>query len=377
MRLLSALVVLTVAASAAGCSIPFKASPKPEPAIASLKDLGVEGRTYVADLGANRRFRLHRVHAAGNDFLLEDMAGKLVYLDGTTLLPRWAYDGLPRPFDTVPDTSETLLAGVCKDKLYVLSRENGLELFVPSPVPVVPAAAPVVNETTVYIPTYKTPSGNKTVVSVNLADGFVGWGFRTEADITTDLKKAGPLGGDMFYAVTEEGRVYGFPTHAATARNPEPAWIVDLHSGVHRGLTLDGDAIGVVTDDSTFVCMDRITGGTRWEKYPNSGEEAGSGAQFSSKMAFYVCGGEFRAFDRATGAPAWAVKGPTRFIADRGARTIVGDDAGNVWALDAKTGNVIGAKSMPGWIVPTRSAPDATLVAISREGIIVAIETGW
>ena len=377
MRLLSALVVLTAAASAAGCSIPVAPSPKPEPAIASLKDLGVEGRTYVADLGADRAFRLLRVHAAGNDLLLEDIAGSLVYVDGATLNPRWAYFGLPRPFDQTPDVSDSLIAGVCQEKLYVLSRDNGLELFAPSPVPVVPSAAIVANESTVYIPTYRTPSGNKTVISVNLADGYVGWGFRTQADITTDLKKAGSLGGDMFYAATETGLIYGIPTYPATARTTDPAWVMDLRSGVHRNMAVDGDLLGVVTDDATLVCLDRITGATRLEEYSKSGESAGSGAQFSSTMVFYACGGELRAFDRMTGAPAWAVKGPTRFIADRGARTIVGDDQGHLWAVDAKSGKVLGAKSMPGWTIPTRKAPDATLIAISRNGMIVGIETGW
>lgn len=385
MRLPSALVVFTVAALATGCSIPVAPSPRPDPAVASLKDLGVEGRTYVSDLGADRSFRLNRMFPVGDDVLLEDINGHLVYLDGATLNVRWVYYGLPRPFDEAPDSTETSIVGVSKEKVYVLSRKNGLEEIPPAAVGVIPSAAPVANDSTLYIPTYRTPGGNKTVVAVNLANGYRGWGFRTEQDVEVDLAKAGQNGGDMIYFAASGGMVYGFPAFHATERSPEPAWMVDLLSGVHRNLSVfDGDpkdpaahVIGVVTDDHRLIVLDRITGGVRWEAYPNQGDRAGSGAQFSSKFAFYECGGELRAFDLAGGSRAWSVKGATTFVAERGDRTILSDGNGTLYAVATKTGKVLGKHSMPGWRFPTRTKPDATLIAISNAGMVVAVETGW
>ena len=48
-----------------------------------------------------------------------------------------------------------------------------------------------------------------------------------------------------------------------------------------------------------------------------------------------------------------------------------------VQARDSKTGKVLGRRSMKGWRIPTRTTPDATVVAISNAGVVVAIETGW
>lgn len=380
MRLPSALVVLAstaLGALAPGCAIPVAPAPKPEPALASLKDLGVEGRTYVADLAADRAFHVHRVHPAGDDLLVEDLKGGLVYIDGKTLNPRWAYFGLPQTFDRAPDVSESLVVGVSKGMIHAVTRDAGVEIFEPRAIPVVPSAGIVANETTAYVPTYRTGTGNKTVVAVNLADGYVGWGIRTDTEVTLDLAKSGLHGGDIFYVASSSGVVQGVPTYPATKRDPEAAWVTNLRSRIRHRLTVSGDDLGVVTDDNRLVCLDRITGNPRWEVYPDAGEKADSEAQFSPSLAFYVCGGELRAFDRATGARAWAVKGPSHFVAQRGARTILTDGRGTLWAVETKSGKVLGSKSMPGWKFPVRSTADATVVGVSNAGMIIAVETGW
>lgn len=379
MRLPSAFGALTVATLAAACSIPVAPQPRPEPAIAALKDVGVEGKTYYADLGADRVFKVGNVWNVADDLLIEDIHGGLIYLDGATLTPRWAYFGLGAPFDRAPDFTETTVVGVAKGRVHVISRRNGLDVIEPARVSVVPSAGVVANDTTMYIPTFRTPNGNRTVQSVNLADGYEGWGWRTDTDIVADLAKAGLHGGDMFYAAAEDGTVYGFPMYVATARDYEPSWATSLRSGVrgHRRLAVAGDDLAVVTDDHRLVMMDRITGNVRWEAYPNSGDRATSAAQLSAKHAFYAVAGELRAFDRASGARVWSVKGATRFVAERGARTLLTDADGNLIAVETKTGNVLGRKPMKGWRLPTRTTPDATVIAINNGGVVVAVETGW
>jgi outer membrane protein assembly factor BamB len=247
----------------------------------------------------------------------------------------------------------------------------------PAPVGLVLSARPVANESSLYAPTFPTPRGNKTIQCVSLTTGYHGWGWRTDSDVVADLVKAGPNGGDMVYAATTIGDVYAFPAFPASERDPQPAWVTRLHAGVRKNLVLDGDDLGVVTSDNRLVCIDRITGEVRWAKYANVGEEASSAAQFSSKHAFYVCGGELRAYDRATGAPAWRLAGARQFVCERGARTILTDGGSRLWAVDTKSGAVLAEGEAPGWTFPSRAKPDATLLAVSDQGLLVGVEHGW
>lgn len=376
MRLPSAFVLAALACTA-GCAIPVARPARPEPTLASLKDLGVDGRHYFADLGSDHAYKLNHVWAVGDDLLLEDITGTLLYIDGATMNPKWAYNGLPRPFDRAPDFTDTMVVGVCKGRVYALTRRAGIEVFDPSPVAMVPSGGVVASESTLYVPTYRTPNGNKTILSVNLADGYQGWGLRTVADITVDLAKAGINGGDIVYAATEDGTIHGIPMYVANQRDPQPAWTTTVHGGIHRNVTVSDEDLGVVTDDGRMVCLDRITGAQRWTAYPNAGDEAASSAQFSPSHAFYVCGGEFRAYDRATGMKSWSHPRATRFVAERGSRTILADEVGNLYAVESASGKQLGWKAMPGWRFPVRAKKDATVVGVSTTGMVVAVETGF
>lgn len=377
MRLPSALILAAAATVLASCSIPVAQPQRPEPTLASLRELGVEGKHYFADYGADRAYKLNRVWAIGNDLLLEDVTGSLLYMDGTTMTPKWAYHGLPRTFDRAPDYTDTMVVGVCKGRVYALTRRAGVEVIDPAPVAMVPSGGVVASESTLYVPTFRTPRGNKTILSVNLADGYQGWGLRTQADIVVDLAKAGIGGGDIVYAATEDGTIHGIPMYVANKLDPEPAWTTSVHAGIHRNLAVAGEDLGVVTDDSRLVCLDRITGAQRWTAYPGPGEEAASAAQFSPSNAYYVCGGEMRAYDRATGMHRWSHKHATTFVAERGMRTILSDGKGTLFAVETASGKQLGWKSMPGWRFPARAAKDATVVGVSNTGMVVAVETGF
>jgi hypothetical protein len=212
---------------------------------------------------------------------------------------------------------------------------------------------------------------------VSLGSGYLGWGWRTQSDIMANLAIAGTPGSEIVYAASADGTVYGFPAAVATARDPEPAWSTGLHSQVTRDLVVDGDDLGVVTKNHRLVCMDRIGGNIRWEGYPNEGEKAESAAQFGPSHVFYVCGGELRAFNRATGNLDWAVKGATQFIAERGSRTLVSCPCGTVKSVDTKSGKVLSEKMLAGWWFPVRAKANTTLFAISNRGMLVSVEHGF
>jgi outer membrane protein assembly factor BamB len=343
----------------------------------ALKDLGVEGKSYVNDLGAVSSVHLNHVYLMGDDLLVEDIHGHLTYVDGGTLFARWEYHGLPRPFDAQPCATSSAVVGVAAGRLYVLSRSAGIEEIAPRMVPVVPSAAPVADDSTLFVPTYKTAATNKTLQSVSLGSGYAGWGWRTNTDIVNDLAISGVAGSSIVYACTTEGAVLAFPASVATTRDVEPLWTTSLHAQIVADPVLAGDDLGLITKDGRLVVLDRLGGSLRWEAYANPGERTSGDPQFGPSHAYYVCGGELRAFDRATGAQAWTLKGAVRFVAERGTRTLLEGEGGTLYSVETKTGKVLSKKSFPGWTFPTRAAKDATFLAISNRGMLVSVESGW
>ncbi len=375
MRLASAFVVVALALTTAACRTAADRPSGDKGLASSLARLGVEGKTYVNDLGQVSSIHLGKVYAVGSDFLVEDIHGHLTYLDGATLNPRWEYYGLPRPFDQAPDSTASSIIGVSGGKLFVLSRDNGTTDVEPRRIDVVASTSPVATDSTIYVPTFPTPSGNKTVQSVSIATGYLGWGVRTDADILGGMVKSDH--GDEFYFGTTSGNVYAYPTYTATAAANDVGWSTNLHGGITSALACDGADLAVVMNDGRLVCLDRVTGKARWEAYAGGRESAEGPAMFSAKLVFYRCGGELRAFARDTGDKAWAVKGATGFIAERGGRMLLSGAGGELISVDKKTGEVLGRADGRGWTFPRRATPDSTIYAISTYGAVMAVEMGF
>ncbi len=375
MRLASATAWLMLGLATAACrSTP---APSDDDITARLAALGVEGKTYVHDLGETASIQVHAVHEMDGDFLIEDVHGDLTYVDGATLNVRWEYYGLDEPFVEAPSATPSAIIGISNDQLHVITRDAGVPSPAPRWVDVIPSAAPVANDSTMYVATYPTPSGNRTVYSIGLGSGFKGWGARTRGDVIAAMAKGGSLGGDTFYFATTNGAIFAYPTYAATERNPEPAWQGHAASPVRFDLTVDGDDLGVVTDDGRMICYDRITGNVRWEAYPAIGAHAESAPQFSDTLAFYRRGGKLWAFDRATGAPQWSVDEAESFVAQRGDRILLTAEEDMVVSVDAATGEVQARASMPHVIFPTQRVKDGTVTAITDTGMLVSVELGW
>src|SRR5688572_3210743 len=177
MRLASAIGVVALALTGAACRTDSTRGHGDKELAAKLRGLGIEGKSYTNDLGIVSSIHLGNVWNIGDDLLLEDIHGHLTYLDGATLNPRWEYYGLPRPFDKKPDFTPASIIGLSQGKLFVISRGNGTNDVDPRNVDVVPSGAPVATDTTIYVPTFPTPSGNKTVYAISIGSGYVGWGY--------------------------------------------------------------------------------------------------------------------------------------------------------------------------------------------------------
>jgi outer membrane protein assembly factor BamB len=377
MRLASAIGIVALALSGAACrtaGLPKSGDIELE---AKLVKLGVEGKTYTNDLSQVAAIRVAKVYVIGDDFLIEDLQGHLTYVDGATLNPRWEYFGLPRVFDKAPDYTPSAVIGLAGGKLFVINRSNGTTDIEPRHVDVVPSGAPVATDTTIYVPTFPTPSGNKTIYAISIGSGFMGWGWRTNSDVVGAMAKGGPGAGDEFYFATSDGVLYAFPTYPAGAATTDIGWTTNLHGVVLNDIVVEGNDIGVVMQDGRLVCADRITGAVRWEAYSTSSEQAVGSASFSSKYAFYRCGGELRAFARDTGNKVWSVKGAHSFVAERGGRMLLAGNDGTLISVDKKTGQELGRADAKGWTFPTRITPDSTVYGVSEHGTLVAIESGF
>lgn len=378
MRIPSATGIVLAAALTAGCAT---AGPRPleHPELQNqLGQLGVEGRTYHIDLADTQSIHLHDVHLMGQDLVVEDIHGHLTCLDATTLMPRWDYYGMPTHFDERPSVTPSDIVGVAGGKLFVIARHNGTIMGDPVRVDAVLSARPVATSSTLYAPVYAAARGDDKLITVSLGSGFQGWGFYSDDAIVADMAKGGTGDSALIYAATSAGALVAYPANLASQPKPEPAWIGHAAAPVRRDLVVNGDDLGVVTSDGRLICMDRITGRPRWEAYPSSGELAGSSAQFSDTHVFYVCGGELRAFDRATGRKAWALEGATEYAATRGDRVIVRMGNGGLYmAVDAESGETVGMANLGDAHIVPQATVDATVYTVGAQGLIMAVESGF
>ena len=212
---------------------------------------------------------------------------------------------------------------------------------------------------------------------MSLGSGYRGWGWTATSDVTANMAKGGPGGGDTFYFATTDGSIYAFPTALASRSAPNPAWTAHAKADIYLDLAVDGDDLAVVTSDARLICFDRITGNVHWEAYPNHNENAGSPAQFSSKNVFYRVGGELRAYDRATGKMAWAVEGATAYLAERDDHMLLKGEGSTFYSVITATGEVIEEADMPGVTIPSSVAANGTVHVVTHDGLLVAVEYGW
>ena len=367
------------ALSVAACGrVPMRPrAPQIETVRGQVESFGLEGRTYVHDLGDSSSVYVHAVHRIGNDLMLEDIHGRITYVDGDSLNVAWEYYGLDKPFTSRPTFTPSTVMGISEDKLHVLTRGAGIPDPPPRRVDVIPSSAPVATDSTLYVATYPTPAGNKTVYAVSLGSGYIGWGFRTRSPIATDLAKGGQGAGDTFYFATESGEVYAFPTYEATESNPAPAWTAHAYAGVRRNILVDGDDLAVVADDGRLILYDRVTGHVRWEAYPDVGQVPQSDPMFTTSYVYYRRGGALHAYDRSNGSPLWAAPGATRVVAERDDFVLVETTPGSLCKLDAATGELIGKKSFKGVHFPTQPVRNGTIQAVTSRGLLFAVEHGW
>jgi outer membrane protein assembly factor BamB len=357
--------------SLVACSVTGTGKTRENALRAELEALPVsaENIDLVADLGAEEMLSVHAATLTSRHLIVEDPGGRLFALDRANLMPAWHYYGLPRTLDFAMCEASLSYIMVTKNTLFHVAKVTGAELGV-FPLPFTPSSAPAGNDSTAYVGSWASPVGNKTVYSVNLADGLLGWGYRTTGHV-----RAQPVVGgaprQLLYVATDEprGKVYALEARGAFESPPDPSWMAGMLGRNSADLVASGPLLLVASEEGSLYALDRATGTKTWEFA--SGQPLKTAPMATANGVYFHNAYGFHALDRS-GKPRWKIEeGPTALLLERGDEVWLKNDEGMVWVVDAASGEVESSVELEGWHLPTNTA-DGTFYAVSPDGWVFA-----
>jgi outer membrane protein assembly factor BamB len=334
-----------------------------------------ENISLVADVsGGDPNFRVHSVTLTSQHLIIEDRKGRLYALDRGSLVPAWHYYGLPRTMDFPLYEAAASYLVVSGNRIVQISKATSAvwgagEEMASHHLSFTPSSGPAGNDATAYVASWGSPAGNKTIYSINLADGRVGWGFRSQGHITGQpIVHGAPR--QLVYFSTHEGKVYALEALGAFERAPFPSWMNETFGANSADPTLAGDHLLVPSEEGSLYAYDRATGTKAWEYI--SGRPLKTGVAATERAVYFHNEYGFHRLDAASGTLGWKLEeGPTTFILERGSEAWLRDAAGSIVLVDDGTGEVAGEHPLTGWFVPTNAA-DGTFFAVSPDGMAYA-----
>jgi hypothetical protein len=236
------------------------------------------------DLGATGPVALVQVYRLKEDILAVDATGRVFCLSARELTPKWV-SSLKAPLSAPPAETPTHYLFLESDGggaawLQWFSKRAGAEADVsPVRLPYTPSSGISATITTAYVASLGSPRNNKTVESINLADGTLGWGFRTSGRVVA-TPTVDP-GGDTLLVCCEDFTVTALPAAPAGETPSGPSWeAVTLGANVASPVIVK-DWAYVVSEDNFVRCYDVHGGDVRWMK----------GTDAANRKAPWVLGG--------------------------------------------------------------------------------------
>ena len=222
-----------------------------------------------ADLAVQGPVALTAIYVMREDLIAVDAAGKLFCLSRRDLTPRWV-STLRHPLSAPPAEGPLHYVFVEKDTrgaswIQALSKRSGAESD-RSPIRLAFSASSGVSATatTAYVGSYGSPVDNKTMESVDLTKGSIGWGFRTAGRVT------GPptvdLQGESLIVVSEDMSVTALKADSASAHSASILWEAKTLGRNMCSPTLTKDLAFLGSDDNFLRCFDVHSGTVRWMK---------------------------------------------------------------------------------------------------------------
>lgn len=222
-----------------------------------------------ADLGANGPVALTAIYVMREDLIAVDAAGKLFCLSRRDLTPRWI-STLRHPLAAPPAESPLHYVFVEKDTMggswvQAFSKRSGAEAD-RSPIRLAFSASSGISATatTAYVGSYGSPVDNKTMESIDLNKGSIGWGFRTGGRITgTPTVDAQ---GESLLVVSEDMSVTALKADSASAHRATVLWEARTLGRNMCAPTLTKDLAFLGSDDNFVRCYDLHSGAVLWMK---------------------------------------------------------------------------------------------------------------
>ena len=221
------------------------------------------------DIGATGPVALTGMYLMDQDVLTVDTTGRLVCLARRDLYANWV-STLKYPLAFPPTESPTHYVFVEKDNagaywIQAFTRRSGAESD-RSPIRLAFSATTgaAATSATAYVGSLGSPRDNKTLESISLSDGLVGWGVRTSGRIlATPMITAS---GDAIIVASEDNAVASYPANPATSAGPKALWEMNTFASNRCAPALTKDLMFLGSDDNMLRCMDVHSGSVLWMK---------------------------------------------------------------------------------------------------------------
>ena len=218
-----------------------------------------------ADLSKDRPVAIAGFYLMDKHLLVVTQSGRVYCLNRMTLEPRWVQT-LKAPLFRAPCESATHFCFLCKDYkgrywLHAISKKSGAEgVRFPRRIPFSASSGVAATGSMAFMGSLGSPRNNKTLESINMITGRMGWGYRSTGLIfgapATDPE------GDAVVFATDNGVVTSLP--AGVSPPSEKNWSRSVGSTVKGGPAVTPKHVVVANRDGMVYNLDVDTGGINW-----------------------------------------------------------------------------------------------------------------
>lgn len=239
----------------------------------SLADLGEQAlerlpwdtKIVRANLSADRPVAIAACYLMRDDLLLVSQIGRVYCLARRDLTPRWV-QSLKGTLGAIPSEGPDHYVFLVKStdaSFWVQAfrkRSGGEETGFPSRLPFACSSGVGNSGSRIWVGSLGSPRDNKLLESVSLADGRLGWGWRTRGFLYAS-PVVDPSGKSVIIA-SESGMVTSLPAGMNTPE--EPNWVRSVHSPVVATPVVTPEHVVVGAQDGTFRCLELASGEVLW-----------------------------------------------------------------------------------------------------------------
>jgi outer membrane protein assembly factor BamB len=189
---------------------------------------------------------------------------------------------------------------VARDHVILVKRSNGSRIL-DKKLKIFPSSTPAVTTDSLYTGVFI----EKRLQAIGSTSGMAGWAYSFRDFVTVEPQIFGEGVERFLYAAANDGAVICLPVKAALAAPPSKAvWKANTSGGISKDITLAGNHLYVVSDDSSLYAFHRLTGSVTWRHY--AGVSILDSVQASEDAVFMRTKDGFYCLDAAKGTKRWS-----------------------------------------------------------------------